>query len=132
MSIFLLQHKFISTLLNYLFYERENKLGYFLWNKTYNASRLQSYNCSCSCVYMKEHCHVESRSIVSSDICLQKCQLFDSSTVLEVFIEPNSKGSSFLLLSSPIYQAHWNDKCKTKSSCCPWAGKKSLVIWKSE
>lgn len=128
-SIFLLQYRFISSLqTHYFFCERENKSFFFLWNKTYNASRLQSYHCSCSRVYMKQHrcscCRVESRSIFSYDICLQKCQLFDSPTVLEVIIEPNSKGSSFLLLSTPIYQAHWNDKCKTESSCCPWAGKK--------
>lgn len=66
----------------------------------------------------------------SSDICLQKYPLLVSPTIFKAMVVPDSKRSSFLLLSSPIYQAHWNDKCKTESSCCPWAGKK--LVWSSE
>lgn len=67
-----------------------------------------------------------------SEMYLQMCPLLAFPTVFDVIMVPHSKSSSFLLLSTIIYQAHWNEKHKTESSWCPWAGEKwNLVIWNS-
>lgn len=127
-SIFLFQYKFIFHLeTHYFFYETENN-----WFGVCEAKLITPQACSHVTVLAVVFIWSNTDAIAvmlnldiffSSDICLQMCPLLASPTVFEVIIVLNSKGSSFLLLSSPIYQAHWNDKCKTESSCCPWADK---------
>lgn len=132
-SVFLFQNIFflfrISLLLLW-------KKFIFLWSKTCSASSLQSDHYSFSCVYRKQHwcncCQVEPRLFFFSEMYLQMCPLLAFPTVFDVIMVPHSKSSSFLLLSTIIYQAHWNEKHKTESSWCPWAGEKwNLVIWNS-
>lgn len=108
----------------------------FLWCKICSASSLQSDYYSCSCVYRKQHwcncCQVEPRLFFFSEIYLQMCPLLAFPTVFDIIMVPHSKSSSFLLLSTTIYQAHWNEKHKTESFWCPWAREKwNSVIWNS-
>lgn len=121
-----------------------------MWSKTYNASSLQSYHCSCSCVYMKQHwcncCHVEPRYIfffwyMSADVpttCLSYCiQSYHGAKFqrLHFLVTVQSNLSSTLkwqvqdrkfLLPLSWQKLVWSSEIQTK--VCSWILQFHLVI----